>query len=294
MRTLTITRRKTSYNSFYSLKVYLEDPAGNLVIDGVACTLLGKIKNGATESFEVDEHERRVFVIYSKSSRNYCFDSYTLPAGNENVILSGASAYTPSNSYAFRFDGMVDEMTLESRKHGKKRGIVVLILAVVVGLVIGIVRGFLSASPDPTKGNPQTFEVGDMNIVLTDIFDEANSNDIANSDIDARFDADSILVDVMRERYTTVPELKGCTLVQYAELIKTANEIDNSVAIKQETGLTFLEFDGTDDLERDVHYLVSFYQTNDAFWAVWFISFTEDLEDQRPVILEWAKSVTFD
>ena len=100
------------------MKVWIEDPAGDLVIDGVPCRLLGKLKNGEEGSFEIGEDAARVFVIGDKLSRSFCSDFYEIPAGSDDVVLSGVNRFNPATGNAFRFDGNASEEVVANRKKG--------------------------------------------------------------------------------------------------------------------------------------------------------------------------------
>ncbi len=293
MRTITITRRKTSIACLATLKMYIEDPAGDTMIDNVPCTKIGTIKNGATETFEIDAHERRIFAIFGKSSRNYCFDSYTIPAGEENVVIAGETEFNPATGNAFRFDGVADEMTSTGRKNGRKRGLAVLIVTLVAVFVARIVVGILTAPESPIEADPKTFTYSNMSITLSEAFEEENGADYEDTDYDVIFNAGSLMVSVIRERFSTTPGLSDLTLKEYARALIEVNELDQNLSIQQENGLTFIEYE--DSVDSDTyHYFIAIYRTDNAYWSIQFVSFAEDIDEQRPVILDWAKSVTFD
>lgn len=105
MRKLTIKRKKSFVASLAKLKVYIEDPAGELDITGIKCRLLGTLANGEEKSFYIEENAAKVFVIADKMSRDYCYDCRNLPEGNEDIYLTGKNAFNPATGNAFRFEG---------------------------------------------------------------------------------------------------------------------------------------------------------------------------------------------
>ena len=139
MRKLTIKRKSTFVGCAGKLKVYITDPAETeLTICGEGCRKLGEIKNGRTESFEIDDREGRVFVIFDKASRDWCNDSRPIPAGCEDVEFSGKCRLNPVRGNAFLFDGKPDEIAKKNKKVGGRKGCLTSILAIIVGLVIGV------------------------------------------------------------------------------------------------------------------------------------------------------------
>ncbi len=143
MRKLTILRRKTFVACLVKFNVYIEDREHpETVINEVPCRFLGKIKNGTESTFEIDGELRKVFVVADKLSRGYCFDYYQMPAGEEDVSLSGAPRFNLATGNAFRFDQVSGEDVVANRNKGFNKGIVIFIAVVVVGLVAGFVCGF--------------------------------------------------------------------------------------------------------------------------------------------------------
>lgn len=139
MRKLTISRKKSFVGCAGKLKVYITDPLHTeLDICGEGCRKIGEIKNGQTESFEIDEREGRVFVIFDKASRNWCNDSRPIPAGDEDIEFSGKCHYNPARGNAFLFDGEADEIAKKNKKVGGRKGCLTSILAIIVGAVIGV------------------------------------------------------------------------------------------------------------------------------------------------------------
>lgn len=144
MRKLTIKRKSTFVGCAGKLKVYITDPSQEeLTICGEACRKIGEIKNGRTESFEIDEQAGRVFVIFDKASRNWCNDSRPIPAGGEDIEFSGKCRLNPVRGNAFLFDGKADEIAKKNKKAGGRKGCLTSILAIIAGVVIGVAIGIM-------------------------------------------------------------------------------------------------------------------------------------------------------
>jgi len=87
MRNLTITRTKSFVGCLGTMKVYIEDVmGGELNINGFPCRKLGKLKNGATVTFEIPDTATRIYVIADRLSISFCNEFYPIPAGTYNGV----------------------------------------------------------------------------------------------------------------------------------------------------------------------------------------------------------------
>ena len=146
MRKLTIKRHKRMAACAVKMKVYIEDREhSELVINETPCRKLGTLKNGEEAVFEIDGEARRLYVIGDKLSKNYCNDFYELPAGEEDISLSGGNVANPLAGNAYIFDNNNSEEAALNRKGNKWVGVAVMVLAVVAG-VIGGIFGYMLVS----------------------------------------------------------------------------------------------------------------------------------------------------
>ena len=107
MRNLTIHRTKSFVACLATMKVYIEDPnVCDLVINGLPCRKLGTLKNGETKTFEIEDNFAKLFVIIDRFSKGYCNEFYNIPAGTEDIELSGKNEFNLTTGNAFRFDGV--------------------------------------------------------------------------------------------------------------------------------------------------------------------------------------------
>ncbi|MBQ8533365.1 MAG: hypothetical protein IJ462_00865 [Clostridia bacterium] len=264
------------------MKVYIEDPnATDMAINGVPCTKVGVLKNGKTLTFPIDEASRKVFVIAGRMSASICNDFYQIPAGTEDVYLSGKNRYNPANGNAFRFDGVNDEEVLTNRKKSTKIGIIILILAVILGIVVGILKG--------TSENVQTkqFSIAGMSITLTDKFEQTFD---VNCDVSLK--SDYTLINGQKEEKNLFEE--GTTLNGYIDLLKDANEQPDSDT-QTKDGLVFFEYEekSVDGTEMHHHYLFA-YETDDEFWALQFVINADAENELESQVMKWAKTVEFE
>ena len=117
MRKLVIKRNKSFAGCLVVMKVYIEDAvASDITIGGVPCRKLGTLKNGETAEFAIGTDAMRVYVIADTLSKEYCNDFYQIPAGEEEVQLSGKNHYNPAAGHPFMFDGVTDRAVIENRK----------------------------------------------------------------------------------------------------------------------------------------------------------------------------------
>ncbi len=150
MRQLTIRREKRFTACLAKMSVYIQDDnASELMIGDIPCRKLGVVANGKEATFSIGDEAARIYVIADKMSRGYCNDFYELPAGSEDVTLTGRNIFNPANGNAFRFDNNTSEAALENRRRANNRGLVVLLCAVAIGLGVGFcfgVAAYLGAS----------------------------------------------------------------------------------------------------------------------------------------------------
>lgn len=269
----------------------MEDERGDINVQGVRYRLLGLLKNGETRTFEIGEEEQNLFVFFTNSSKNYCNDTYLIPAGMEDVQLSGMPRYNPVNGGAFRFDGEATEVQVKNRKRSTRAGIIVLVAAVVVGIVIGLWQSGLFDGP----AKPKEFTYAGMSITLTNKFTEENGSEYADTDYDMVYNSGSVAVATFRETFASLPDEynKNTPLTEYARLLLAANDMPANTEIKSEDGLVWFEDEYSVD-DGTIHNFTMVYKSADAFWMFQFMVYTEDLNKYRPLIMEWAKSVTFE
>lgn len=281
MRKLTILRRKSFVGSLVTLKVYIEDHiSGELTINGVPCRKLGNIKNGKEAVFDIDNTEAKVFVIADKISKNYCNDSYTVPAGDDDVSVSGVCMFNPASGNAFRFDGVTDEATLKERKKGTRIGIIVLIVALVLGFGVGLLIGFTSE----VRESPKEYNVYNMSITLTDKF----KSDSSVSGFDACYASNKVIVFFLRENLSNIPGYEHLTVDEYGEIVIEVNDIDAS-KISHSDDLTYFEYNN----DSDYHYSAFLYKDGETFWMIQFCTNQNDTAKYQDRIFEWAASVKF-
>lgn len=287
MRKLTIKRKKSFVASLAKLKVYIEDPAGELDITGIKCRLLGTLANGEEKSFYIEENAAKVFVIADKMSRDYCYDCRNLPEGNEDIYLTGKNAFNPATGNAFRFEGGTDEEIAKRHKESKKGGLIVLITAIVIGLTAAWIIGS-GVTYSKKKATPKDFSYEEMTITLTALFKE--------EEVEGRtvFTSNDVAVFVLRENFVAGDiDLSGYTVRGYAELARENNPVMAGATYEETDGVPNMVYTYAGDDGKTYVYFTTFYKSSNAFWIVQYFVNESGYESRKPKFIEWAKTVHF-
>lgn len=287
MRNLTIARAKSFVACLAKIKIYIEDPTSNeTTINNIPCRKIGELKNGEEKTFQIENQAAKVFVIADKLSKNYCNEYYQLPEGQDDVYLSGKNKFNPAAGNAFRFDHNENDEIIANRKHGTRKGLIVLVIAVVIGAVIGylVASGLFSRNTPKAK----TFSSDGMSITLTEEFRKTNINYFT-----AAYESNDVAVFILREAFTLFDGLGDYTLDQYADLMILSNGLS---AAKRKTGegLTYFTYTFTNPETKITYQYFSYvYKSNDAFWLVQFATPDQNAQEYAKQITKWAKSVGF-
>lgn len=284
MRNLTITRTKSFVACLVKMKVYIEDAmAGELTINGVSCRKLGILKNGETATFSIGDQAARVFVIADKASRNFSNDYYTIPAGTEDIVLTGKNHFNPGAGNAFLFDGVTDPEILANRKKGSRKGIVILVVAALLGFLVG----FLPTASRVRTVQPKEFSAAGMTITLNTEFKEASYQGYTQC-----YETRTIAVFALKEEFTLMAGLEDYTLEEYGALVLQSNGMDLS-ELEYENGVYYFDFTALGGDGNENYYFATLHKGNDAFWLIQFATPVTNQEKVQDDFFEWAASVTF-
>lgn len=281
MRKLTIKRQKSFVGCLGKMKVYIEDPtSGDLAFGGVAFRKLGTLKNGEEATFEIGNGESRVCVIADKWTKGYCNDFYPLPEGEEDIYLSGKNHYNPVKGNPFYFDGVTDPEMIKNRKKGTMIGIAVFVGALALGVVVGLYSSGLFESNDP-----KTFTYDDMQITLTEAFDE----DFVDG-FDVAYVSDHVGCFAFYELIGDFENGNAMTAKDYGESIMEINDIDLSKLQILQNGMPgFTETDTVDGVLYNYYYF--FYKGETAFWMLQFTVESSENAQYEQQIYDWASTV---
>ena len=291
MRNLTITRRKTFVGCAIKMKVYIEDPqAGELSIQDTPCRKLGELKSGETATFAIEETAAKVFVIGDAASKNYCFDFYALPEGQEDIALTGKNHFNLTTGNAFLFDNNDNPEAQQMRKKGSKTGLVILVAACIVGLFVGqLAGGFIVRQIFAPKVAPKTFSSQGMTITLTNQFEEATFEGYTVS-----YDSSVAAVFAIEEEFSLAEGFGDYTLEEYGQLVLVAND-QTHLEFQTSDGLTWYTYNYNDiESNESYHFYCYIYKAEDAFWLIQFATPSENATEYQSKIHDWAKSVSFD
>lgn len=288
MRNLTIKRNKSFVGSLLKTKIYIEDPMSeDIQINGVSCRKLGEIKNGEEKTFSIGSGEAKVFAIADKLSRGYCNDYYPLPAGDEDVNLTGKMHYNPGAGNPFRFDGVTDETVLANRKKNGRKGLGIIVAAAIVGGIVGFAVGFAENLDLGSKKEPREFNCQGMTITLTEAFEETEPGNYT-----ACYESKNTMVFALKEEFTIADGFEDYTLEEYGQLVMMANGMEDELNTTDGVMWFTYTYDSPEH-DQDFYYFATVHKGNDAFWLIQFAT-TESLAEQyMPQFLEWAKTVTF-
>lgn len=285
MRFLCIERKRSFAAALATMKVYIEDSvAGDLQINGVLCRKLGTLKNGETANFRISEAAAKVFVICDRVSKDFCFDSYDVPAGSANIALSGNCILNPIAGNPFRFSGE------ETKKDRKLRNKILLIGGIsVVALIAAAVIIGMAMRSRVTMGDSQVFTVDDMQITLTKDFVEFDAEGYARA-----FDSKHVAIMVLQEEFTLMEGLENYSLSDYGELVLANNKNTKNDGLQAKEGVMYFEYETVNREDGQKYcYIVTMYKGPDAFWLIQYIVHVDKVESCRDYIFDWASSVTF-
>lgn len=284
MRNLTVKRQKAYAGSLVTMKLYVEDPLSTeLTINGTPCRKLGALKNGEEKSFSIDDHSMKLFVIADTLSKDAYNEVYTIPAGTEDVYLSGKNHFNPMAGNPFRFENVTNEETLGNRKKTGKKTLVIMICAIVVGLIMGLAAGLLGGG----SNEPKTFTADGFQITLTEDFSEFEEEGCI-----ACYANEDVAIRVSKETFESYPILAECTLEDYALLILEGAELDCELSEIQGLMSCEIEQPGIGG-NTTYNIFITFYKSNTAFWVVEMAIDTQDAQALRADAINWAKSIVF-
>lgn len=286
MRNLIIKRTKTFVGCLMKTKIYIEDYASSdIVINNIPCRKIGELKNGEEKNFQIGDDAAKVFVIEDQLTKEICNDFYQLPAGQEDVFLSGQNNFNLMNGNAFRFDNNDNPEVEQNRKKGTRKGLIILIVAGIVGFVSGFL--FTSDFFDKTP-EPETFSYDGMYVTLTDAFDETDMENFT-----VTYTSDDVAMFALKEEFSLAEGFGDRTLEQYADLVIENNNLE-SAEVKTSGEQTCFEYEYLNpETDETYCYFAYVYKTNDAFWLIQFATLKENVDDYAPQITEWANSVEF-
>lgn len=294
MRRLWIERQKAWAGCLAKMKVYIEDHEnGDIIIHDLPCRKLGEVKNGQQKHFAISEDAAKVFVVADKISRNVYNEFVRIPAGREDVFLTGRNHLKPFSGNPFRFDGVTDEEVLENRKRVGRKGSVLLLAAVVVGILAGAIGGGLIGTAmilnDSQPAQLETYAVQGMQITLTDEFEKLDMTGYT-----ACYSTADTAVFLLREDFSLMEGLADLSLEEYGAMVLANNGFDQTAVLRREAGLTVFDYEYTNPNSGDTFfYYTVITKGPDAFWMIQFSAPAKNAQKMIPTFQQWAKTVTF-
>lgn len=104
MRRLIVSNRFSLCSLIGSLKVYIDNPSGELEIRTCKCHKLGQLKNGESKAFEIDENEHLIYLFFSEASRDSQALIIPIHKGKDEIKISGRRKFNPTSYNPFTLD----------------------------------------------------------------------------------------------------------------------------------------------------------------------------------------------
>ncbi len=289
MRILTVTREKTFVGCLCTLKLYIEDYNDpEITIQNIPCRMLGTLKNGEMNLFEIPEEEVCLFTVLGTDG---ACEPYRLPAGVESVTLAGGCRRGGFRGRAFRF---VSAGNARRRRSGKglMAGLIAVMAMVFCVGFIGImaITGVLPAFR--TAASDKTFSGNGYAVTLTDDFNPA-----IYAGFEALYESNDSAVYISKETFASYPKLAALTVSAYAEdlavLIEQDADFTTRTNIHTEAGLTYFDYTVDEDVKAHA-YRVFIFKGSDAFWTLQVVTPIAAFENMEDDMMEWAKSFRAD
>ena len=290
MRQLTIRRESARTNKRKTDQVYIADPQyGTVPIDNMMCSKLGELRNGEQQTFPIGEGPVRIFVNGGKKPAAKKGDSVWIPAGTEDLFLSGIHSFTLSTNGWFRFVTDTSPETMKKRKRSMVLTWAVLLAVAAVSFFLGKFVAQKLFSPGYDYDTPQVFTSNGLTLTLTREFKVEDS--IAYT---SGFTSKDAAVFALKEPFSQAPGVEDLTLEEYVDLMREANgKLDCEQ--KNYNGIPGFEYDFTNEEEgKEYHFRIFAYKAEDAFWNVQFVTLKKQFPEFEEKINTWAASARFD
>lgn len=294
MRKLTIRRTKSYIDAFVKLKFYIEDPvAGSRTINGIRCKYLGALENGDIKAYMIEDSAAKVFAIAENARQDVCDEYYELPAGTENIFLSGQNRIQIDEGTGFRFDNNRSESAnKKSEKESKRKKFVFCIAAsaMTINILIVCFVAFAHLRSAVEVERMQFFSNSEIAIALPERFKEMEAPTHLNWQGMFLSDDDDVEVLLRRKGFTDGSSLSKYSESQYAGLYITTNNLDAKVQ-KKSGSLTCFTYRYPDAGDHERTYICYVYKTDGAFWIVQYGVRTREFAEYEKVVESWARQV---
>lgn len=105
MRKLTIIRKKSFVACLMKVKMYIvDDKICHRNIQGYPCKEIGRLSNNSQLVIEIDNNEHKIFADVDLQATDSFADMKVIPAGEEDVVISGKNVFSPFKGNPFVFD----------------------------------------------------------------------------------------------------------------------------------------------------------------------------------------------
>lgn len=282
MRILTVRRTESFVGVLAPVRFYLSDPAGTVKILGTPCRLLCSLRSGQEERVEIGQEECILFAVVGRVGKNIRNDLWRLPAGEEDVALSGSIRGITAG---FIFDGMTDPFALQNRDKNRRARALLLSLLMVCVILTGALIGLSATASSP---EPKDFTVDNLTVTLNERF--RSVRDSGDPDITS-FTNNRVWVSVSFQ-----DKPSGMELREYVERSRQAvekQEAYDTDGVEESDGLIRFIY-RSDTVSGEMLGYAYFYANPDGRIAlVQFVMPTSYRERYVESVPQWAKSVRF-
>lgn len=289
MRKLTIIRHRAWAGRIIPVKIYVEDATGKTKINGVNCRKLGSVKNGKEATFEIPTDAVKIFAIEFLLEKNLCCDFYELEAGEEDVVLHGAVDFDPLAGNPFRFHSNNSVSANEMRAKNRKKCTLLYAIISIVAFSVGIVCGLMSSG---VISVPKTIRLDELSIKVTTEFREAGDMEAFGM---MMYETEDVGLVITKDDSLSGVNFYAVSLPMYADAIESdlLPSLGISVNFVFEDDLCVGRYTQRSQYGENVVTYCFLYKSDEAFWILEFMVMTEQEEEYKDDIYEWAQSVKF-
>ncbi len=304
MRKLYLKRDNSFVAGDITDQVYVQDDQnGSVVIQNVNCRFAGTLGNGEELVIDIDDGPSTVFVADPFMTNGaYKYDFSQIPAGTEDIHLSGKNGGGVSGSNTFCFYKSLQELaaletaasenvkfnTPAAKKSNKGKIIFAVVFVILMAAVFIFAYVF--------SKNPRTFSKNGISITLSSSFKYANDSDVTFS-----VTSEKARVDAEEFKFSEFPDYKGISQIEFATLLKNnynyvalvTERMNWSSEIYQEDGLVYFDYTLSGITNSEYKHRAYFFTTDDSVWLVEFTARESEYDSVSKSFNDWAKTITF-
>lgn len=283
MRNLIIKRRSSPFGQDAVLHIYATPANGDVSGDEILWYDLGSVSDGQTVVIPISDEPIKIYIADDLSAQMQRCEYCQIPAGNNDLFISGKRVSATAGSNPFHFDENTDNPASRCRTIGI---IVAVILLVGALIAFPFVMKLFSKSDAPVSYESKVFSKDGIQITLTEEYQELDDTE----GFEAGFITENASIRIKKEPYNNNSSISTFEFAQYyISIVLGENRMPY-----QEHGLILYEYTEVNPYDgRSYAYLMVFEKGPDAFWIVEFSTLEENADAMRERFLDYAKSICF-